>query len=133
MTPELSFGRSSIGSLLPASGTAAHRSTEKMSSAAQQFEALLLTEMMKSARQSGSGDWMGAAEDQSGVSVSEMAGEQFAQALASSGGIGIARLVLGGLSSPNTPKGIDEDKSHPASAGATEPNAPAAPARVGAQ
>ena len=65
----------------------------KIADAASQFEALLLGEMLKSVRESGSGDWMGDSDDQSGTSLAEIAQEQFAQALAKSGGLGFARMV----------------------------------------
>lgn len=67
---------------------------EKLAEAAGQFEAFLAGEMLKSVRDAGSGDWMGNSEDQSGSCLSEMAQEQFAQALAASGGLGIAKMVL---------------------------------------
>jgi Rod binding domain-containing protein len=65
----------------------------KIVDAASQFEALLLGEMLKSANESGSGDWIGDSDDQSGTSLAEMAQEQFAQALAKSGGLGFTRMV----------------------------------------
>jgi len=65
----------------------------KIADAASQFEALLLGEMLKSVRESGTGDWMGDSDDQSGTSLAEIAQEQFAQALAKSGGLGFARMV----------------------------------------
>jgi flagellar protein FlgJ len=70
---------------------------EKVRDAAKQFEALLIEQMIRSARASGSGDWMGAGEDQTGVALSEMAEQQFAQLLASNGGLGLANLVADGL------------------------------------
>jgi Rod binding domain-containing protein len=66
--------------------------------AAKQFEALLIEEMLKSARAGGSGDWMGESGDQSGSALSEMAEQQFAQLLAANGGVGLAKLVADGLS-----------------------------------
>ncbi len=66
--------------------------------AAKEFEALLIEEMLKSARAGGSGDWMGDSEDQSGSALSEMAEQQFAQLLAANGGVGLAKLVANGLS-----------------------------------
>jgi len=70
-----------------------HKPDPKIADAASQFEALLLSEMLKSANESGSGDWMGGSDDESGTSLAEMAQEQFAQALAKSGGLGFARMV----------------------------------------
>ncbi len=69
----------------------------KVKDAAQQFESMLMEQMLKSARESGSGDWTGTSEDQTGLSMAEMAEQQFAQLLASNGGFGIAKLVVDGL------------------------------------
>ena len=68
--------------------------------AAQDFEALLIGQMLKSAR-AGGGEWLG--EDQTGAALSEMAEQQFAQMLASSGGLGLAQLVSTGLAASNAP------------------------------
>jgi peptidoglycan hydrolase FlgJ len=65
----------------------------KIHDAAQQFEALLIGEMLKSARESGS--W-GLTEDESDPgqdSLSGMAESQFANALARSGGLGLSHMV----------------------------------------
>lgn len=77
--------------------------------AAKQFEALLINEMLKSARAGGSGDWMGTSEDQSGSALSEMAEQQFAQLLASNGGVGLAKLVVNGLSRASAERAAKAD------------------------
>lgn len=79
--------------------------SKKIADAANQFEALLLSEMLKSVRESGSGDWMGNSEDESGSSLSEIAQEQFAQALAASGGLGFAKMVTAQLAPGRAEKG----------------------------
>jgi len=55
------------------------------------FEAMLLNQLMRSAR----GD--AGSEDQANSSLIELGEQQFAQALASSGGLGIAKMVVAGL------------------------------------
>lgn len=77
--------------------------------AAKQFEALLINEMLKSAHAGGSGDWMGTSEDQSGSALSEMAEQQFAQLLASNGGVGLAKLVANGLSRASAERAVKAD------------------------
>src|SRR5947209_18158013 len=64
----------------------------KLRDAATQFEALLVTKMLQSARESGDGSWAGNenGEDSTMVELSE---QQFAQALASNGGLGIAKKI----------------------------------------
>ena len=75
---------------------------ERIRGAAVQFEALLIQEMMKSGRAADAG-WMGG-EDQPGSVLGEMAEQQFAQVLASNGGLGIAKLVTTGLGSSDHAK-----------------------------
>jgi Rod binding domain-containing protein len=72
-------------------------SHEKVQNAAKQFESLLISQMMKSMREAGSGGWMGGGEDKAGSTAVEYAEEAFAQALASSGGLGLSRLIVKGL------------------------------------
>ena len=69
----------------------------KIREAAKQFEAMLIEQMMRSARESGSGDWAGTSEDQTGEPMAEMAEQQFSLLLASNGGLGLAKLVADGL------------------------------------
>jgi peptidoglycan hydrolase FlgJ len=69
--------------------------------AAQQFEALLIGQMLRTAREAGSGEgWMGTGEDSTGTSIMEFAEQQFAQLLSNGGGLGLSKLVTEGLSSP---------------------------------
>jgi len=76
------------------SGSAAKNSKEDIASAAQQFEALMLHQLLSSAKDSSSGGWMGTGEqDQAGLQAVEMAQEQFAQAMAARGGLGLARII----------------------------------------
>jgi len=90
----------------------------KVEDAARQFEALLIAEMLKSAHEDGSGEWLGTGDDQSGSSLSEMAEEQFAQALAAGGGMGLAKMVVTGLAKSRTPEAVkpDENTADPSAA-----------------
>jgi len=73
-----------------------HESKEEVAKAAGDFEALMISQLLRSARGGGEG-WMGTGGDQSASSVLEMAEEQLAQAMARSGGMGLARMVIQGL------------------------------------
>ena len=70
---------------------------EKLEKAARQFEALVLTKMMQSARENSPGGLMGNGGDHASGTISGMAEEHFAQALAAQGGLGLARMVTKGL------------------------------------
>ena len=69
----------------------------KIAGAAKQFEALMLGQILKAAREASDGGWLGTGEDNSGQLALEMAEQQFAQAMSSKGGLGIAKLVTSGL------------------------------------
>lgn len=73
-------------------------SPEKVRTAVQQFEALILTQLLKTAREAGgSGGWFGTGEDQAGALGMEYAEQEFARMLAAGGGLGLARIVAAGL------------------------------------
>ena len=69
---------------------------EKIEQAAKQFESLLIAQLMKSMHEAGSKGWLGE-EDESSECATEMAQEQFAQALANGGGLGLSRMIIQGL------------------------------------
>lgn len=71
--------------------------TEKLAKTAQQFEALVLGQMLKSAREATPGGLMGDGGDQASSTLAGMAEEHFAQALAAQGGLGLARMITQGL------------------------------------
>ena len=66
----------------------------KIQQAAKDFEALLLAQMLKSEREA-SGD--GGDDSDANSTLVELGEQQFAQALASGGGFGIAKIVETGL------------------------------------
>ena len=65
----------------------------KLHDAAQQFEALLIGEMMKTVRAAGSDGWLGSGDDNATESALDMAEEQFARALAAGGGLGLSKVI----------------------------------------
>jgi flagellar protein FlgJ len=72
------------------------RNAGRLRDAANQFEAMMITEMLKSAHSSGSEGWMGSNDDENST-LTEMSEQQFAQALAAQGGLGIAKMVTANL------------------------------------
>ena len=83
-----------IGATLSAGAapdTSQGESPKKIAGAAKQFEAILLNQMLQLAHEAGGDD-----EDQDSA-VSGYAQQQFAQALADQGGLGIAKMVVVGL------------------------------------
>jgi flagellar protein FlgJ len=84
-----------IPSVLPAATAAKADTPEKVRDAAQQFEALLMGQILRSARQGGSG-WLGG-EDSSAECATDYAEQQLAAVLARQGGLGLAGLIAKGL------------------------------------
>jgi Rod binding domain-containing protein len=69
---------------------------DKVRDAAQQFEALLMGQILRSARQNGPG-WLSDGEDSSAECATDYAEQQFAAVLARQGGLGMANLIAKGL------------------------------------
>jgi len=91
---------------VPTATTPLHRDDPKrVADAAGQFESLMIGQLLKSMRESGEGGWLGTGDDQAGAQAMELAEEQMAQALARSGGFGLARLVVSGLKKESNPPG----------------------------
>lgn len=95
--------RATIGSVNgPASSAAAGFPAPKLDKAAKihaaatQFEAIMIGQMMQSAHSAGGSAWMGTDGDQNSA-LAEFGEQQFAQALAASGGLGLAKMVIAGL------------------------------------
>ena len=83
----------------PASRSSSAKDTpEKIGKAAKDFEALLIAQMLKSARESGGGITGDADEqDETNSTLMELGEQQLAQAMSNSGGLGIAKMVVAGL------------------------------------
>ncbi len=74
-----------------------HRDPDKIADAAQQFEALLIGQLLKASHGPDGTGWMATGDDQAGAQAVDLAEEQLAEALARQGGLGLASLVVKGL------------------------------------
>ena len=92
------MGIGGLASLMSTVVNKDHRATEKqkIGKAATDFEALMVTQLLRAARAGGSG-WLGSGEDQSSSTMLEMAEEFLSQTMASSGGLGLAKQITQGL------------------------------------
>jgi Rod binding domain-containing protein len=70
---------------------------EDLATAAQQFEALMIGQMLQSAHDPEQGWFSTGEEDQANNQAMEIAQQQFASALAAKGGMGFAKLVVSHL------------------------------------
>jgi len=72
-------------------------SGDKAAGAAKDFEALLLGQMLKSAR--GDGGWLGTDDDDASEAAVGLGEEQLARTMAQSGGLGLSKLIQSGIRS----------------------------------
>ena len=82
--------------LNPASLTPQDQRIGNLKDAAGKFEALLIGQMLKSARETDSGGWTGEA-DQAGSSIMDIAEQHLAELLGAKGSLGLAQLVVNQL------------------------------------
>jgi flagellar protein FlgJ len=73
----------------------------KIHDAAQQFEALMITQMMKTVRETNSDGWLSDGGETGEDSTMSMAEAQFAQAMANRGGLGLAKMIVKAMTPPN--------------------------------
>lgn len=86
------------------SGSKGKDSAAKIKDTAQQFEALMIGELLRTSREAasdaGGGGWLGTGEeDQAGQAALDMAEQQFATAMAKGGGIGLTNFITHTLKS----------------------------------
>jgi Rod binding domain-containing protein len=76
---------------------AAARPPKTVEAAATQFEALMIAQFLKEARGDEDG-WLGSGGDAGSATAAGLAEEQFAQALAQNGGLGLSAQIVSSLS-----------------------------------
>lgn len=70
---------------------------DQISQAATQFEALIIGQVLKAARESSDKGWLGTGDDQTSDMAMEMAEQGLAQGLAAQGGLGVAKMIAAKL------------------------------------
>jgi flagellar protein FlgJ len=93
----------SIASLSPAfTGAAGGKGKDqsgKIKDAAQQFEGLMIGQLLKTAREaSGDGGWFGTGDDATGQMAVELAEQQLSMTMAKQGGFGLSSAIVRQLS-----------------------------------
>jgi Rod binding domain-containing protein len=100
-SPALTSGyplRSALSSASSSPSSSSKDTPEKIQKAAMDFEALLIAQMLKLARESGGGMTGDSDEqDETNSTMVELGEQQLAQALSASGGLGLAKMVVAGL------------------------------------
>lgn len=72
-------------------------SPEEIQKAASQFEAVLIGQLLQSARSATGNGWMDTDESEPGSNLTEMSEQALSSALASNGGLGLAKMITAGL------------------------------------
>jgi Rod binding domain-containing protein len=80
-----------VSAMKPATLDTATAPSTKVEGAAKQFEALMIAQMLRTARENTED------QDSSGSTMLDLADQQFSQVLANNGGLGLAKLVVNGL------------------------------------
>ena len=90
--------------LLPGAGQsiASANNQQKGMAAAKDFEALLIGQMLRSAREEDSG-WLGTGDDEAGSAAYSLGEDQLAKAMAAGGGLGLAKVIAAGLAQQAAP------------------------------
>lgn len=87
---------SSLGPLAPSMNP--KPSANKIKNAAEQFQGLMFSQLLKTARESGSSGWLGTGdEDEAGQTSIELAEQQLASVMAKGSGLGLTKLITQGL------------------------------------
>jgi Rod binding domain-containing protein len=82
-----------ISAVLPPSGGQPEITKDAVATSAEQFEALLVAQMLRSMRETEGAGWMGGGEDQAGASLMEYAEQEISRVIAANGGFGLAKMV----------------------------------------
>jgi Rod binding domain-containing protein len=68
---------------------------DKVTGAARDFEALLISQILKSVHEEGG--WLGSGDDDAGEAAVGLGEEQLARTMSASGGLGLSKLIAAGL------------------------------------
>jgi Rod binding domain-containing protein len=74
-----------------------HDNPAKIHEAAQQFESLLIGQLLKTSHAAGSSGWLGTDDDDAGQTGIGFGEEQFSRMIAASGGLGLAPMIEAGM------------------------------------
>ncbi len=94
-------------SALTAAVTPQTEKANKIHKASQQFESLMVGEMLKSAREEGSDGWLGSGDSTGDDTALSMAESQLANALSQNGGLGLSSMIERSLTRQTSQKVAD--------------------------
>lgn len=94
---------------VPADASSVNKEKQKQLAAAQDFESLLLGQMLHSMREEGSG-WLGTGNDDASAVASGFGEDQLARALTKGGGLGLAKVIAAGLAAKSAAAANNADQ-----------------------
>ena len=74
-----------------------HDNPAKIHEAAQQFESLLIGQLLKTSHDAGGSGWLGTDDDDAGQTGIGFGEEQFSRMIAANGGLGLAPMIESGM------------------------------------
>ena len=92
--------------------------SKRIHDAAQQFESVMIGEMLKSVRENSSSGWMGSGGSTGDDSALGMAEAQFANALTAGGGLGLTKMIEHSMAPQNASQ---NEKASPSALPAISP------------
>lgn len=95
-TKSVSSSETQAGSAKP-STRHGKSSPEEINKAASQFEAVLIGQLLQSARSADGTGWMDSDESDPGANLTEMSEQALSSTLAANGGLGLAKMITAGL------------------------------------
>jgi Rod binding domain-containing protein len=89
-------GITDLPGMTPDLSAAGGKAAKKETAAAQDFEALLIGQMLRSMREEDSG-WLGTGDDAAGATAFAFGEGELAKALTKGGGLGLSKIIAAGL------------------------------------
>lgn len=106
----MTYNFNPMGADLSLTSSTPDQTPNKLHDAARQFEALMITEMLKTARETSSDGSLSGDEETGEDSSMSLAEGQFAQAISNNGGLGLAKMIERTMSrSGDSPAGVPSD------------------------
>jgi Rod binding domain-containing protein len=100
---------------IPSLDNGPDKEKQKQLGAAQDFEALLIGQMLHSLREEGSG-WLGTGDDDASAVAFGFGEDQLAKALTKGGGLGLSKVIAAGLAAKSAAAGENAAAGKSASA-----------------
>lgn len=101
-----------INALVPVPPEGRTDQPRDLAESAQQFESLLIEQMLRSMREAEGKGWMGGGSDQAGASLMEYAEQEMSRVIAAGGGFGLAKMVRESLT-PRSDATPAPDRTNP--------------------